>query len=262
MRKIFFPEAIVALFVTVLPWQSAQAGTVTYTYDDLDRLQQVVTKNEHRLDYAYDEVGNRQKLTSVNLGSIAAPSLNAIPSADTDFVVYFDGSGSACFEDGVEKTCDYYLDFGGAGTVVGGNGIDVWVYEYDVPGAYAATLTASFVDSTGTLIADSQTVSVAPLAVEKIKPAIDFMTSVNATTVTITAAMPADITTASIYWGDRTISQSLDPASDFPSGMSHTYTRGGRSYNIIVEAVLNIDSNENSVFYTFTDDGDLMVSIP
>ncbi|MEW6290970.1 MAG: hypothetical protein AB1545_14060 [Thermodesulfobacteriota bacterium] len=235
---------------------------MTYTYDDVNRLQQVVTKNEHRVDYTYDAVGNRQKLTSVNLGSIAAPSLNAIPSADTDFVVYFDGSGSACFEDGVEKTCDYYLDFGGAGTVVGGNGIDVWVYEYDVPGAYAATLTASFVDSAGTLIADSQTVSVAPLAVEKTKPAIDFMTSVNATTVTITAAMPADITTATINWGDRTTNQSLDPLNDFSTGITHTYSRGGRSYNIRIEAVLDIDSNENTFDYTYLDDGDLMVSIP
>ncbi|MCG2747916.1 MAG: hypothetical protein L6365_10340 [Desulfobulbaceae bacterium] len=222
---------------------------MTYTYDDVNRLQQVITKNEHLVDYAYDGVGNRQKLTSVIMGSIVAPSLNAIPSADTDFVVYFDGSGSACFENGVEKTCDYSLDYGGAGTVIGGNGIDVWVYEYNTPGAYDATLMVSFVDTTGALVKDSRTVSVEPLTVEKPKPAIDFMTSVNGREVTLTATTLADIRTASIYWGDRAISQSLDPENDFATGMTHTYSRGGRSYNIRIEAVLNIDSNDTTVDY-------------
>jgi hypothetical protein len=262
MREFFLSGAIVTFFATSLSWLPAHAGTVTYTYDDLDRLQQVVTKNEHLLDYDYDEMGNRQKLTSVNMGSIATPSLNAIPSADTDFVVYFDGSGSTCFEDGVEKTCDYSLDYGGAGTVVGGNGIDVWVYEYNSPGTYTATLTVSFYDGTGTLIADSQTVAVAPLTVQKPIPTIDFMTSVNASEVTLTAAMPADIVTATIYWGDRANSQSLAPLNDFSNGITHIYSRGGRSYNIRIEAVLNIDSNENTVDYTYLDDGDLVVSIP
>jgi hypothetical protein len=47
---------LTALIVSNLP---VQAGTVTYLYDDLRRLEQIIYDKDHTIIYAYDEAGNR-----------------------------------------------------------------------------------------------------------------------------------------------------------------------------------------------------------
>jgi len=185
------------------------------------------------------------------------PQLSALSSLDTDRVVTLDASRSACFEtvDGVaaERSCSYTWDFGGSGSVFGGNGQDIVIYRYDNAGTYTAELTMTEASSGKTATA---AVSVTASLVETAAPAIDFTASITATTVTLQAAFPAGVQRVYVYWGDRLRSVYSNPASD---AMSHTYAAGHRTYNIRVQT---IDAAHHRQDYTFSEDADLRVTLP
>lgn len=165
----------------------------------------------------------------------------------------------------------YDWDFGGAGAVVGGNGTDTIVYQYDAVGDYIVGLamTESISGMTAT-----DTITVTAEVVEITKPDADFAISVGAVddpdtpadetkTVTLTSPLlPADIDRAYVYWGDRARDVITNPEIDLAGGLTYTYSRGGRSYNIRVMIVMTINSARYRFDYTYSDDGDLTVTIP
>ncbi len=108
-------------------------------------------------------------------------------------------------------------------------------------------------------VSDSQSISVNAVVVEPPVPVIDFAASVAGKVVTLTApTLDPSVVRAYIYWGDRTRTVVSNVAT-LASGINHTYARGGRSYNIIVEA---IDLKHVKTTFTSTDDGDLTVTLP
>jgi len=192
----------------------------------------------------------------LNTDLVVIPYFSGLASTDTDRVVTFDATRSSCYEkvDGVDepRTCSYSWDFGGAGSIVGGNGTDIMVYQFDAVGDYTVTLTMTE-SVTGKTASDSITVS----AIEvEVPAAADFSTSVAGNTVTLTATLPPEVVRLYVYWGDRLRTVYADPANDV---MTHTYARGGRSYNI---RVVTIDAAHNMINYTFAEDPDLTVTLP
>ena len=174
------------------------------------------------------------------------PMVNGIHSTDTNHIMFF-----GCYnnDNGIlaNRDCQGEWNFGGAGQVVGGNGDNIIVYQYDTAGDYTANLTMA--DSISSLDITAETVET-PL------PAIDFVSVVAASTVTLTITDldPSDASLSyTIYWGDRT-------RSIGGSLFNHTYSRTGTDYHIRVKGV-NSDTGE-AFNYTFTYDEDLNVSIP
>ncbi|MBU0968818.1 MAG: PKD domain-containing protein [Proteobacteria bacterium] len=196
------------------------------------------------------------------------PSPSALSSLDTNLVVSFDASRSTCYDLAydamgiaypVELSCEYSWEFGdgGTGLAVGGNGDDHVVYQYDSPGSYTATLTMTEPISGVTA---SKTVTATAALVEPQGLSADFATAVNGNTVTLTApTLDASVVRAYIYWGDRKRTVSTKPQVDLAAGIIYTYGRGGRDYNIRVQT---IDTAHNMTDYTFSEDGDLTVTIP
>ncbi len=54
------------------------AASATYTYDELNRLIRVEYADGSRIDYAYDEVGNRSQIISTFPCSVAAAKIGSI----------------------------------------------------------------------------------------------------------------------------------------------------------------------------------------
>lgn len=169
-------------------------------------------------------------------------------STDMDRVMFF-----SCYNNinGTleNRDCEGDWNFGGLGQVVGGNGNNIIVYQYDSAGDYTATLTT----------ADSVTsLDITAAIVETPLPIIDFDTSIATATVSlaITDLDPSDtaIESVIVYWGDR-----YRVEYNLPAAINHTYTRTGTDYHIRVKAVNTIGEEFN---YTFRYDEDLSVSIP
>jgi predicted CxxxxCH...CXXCH cytochrome family protein len=193
----------------------------------------------------------------MNTDLVVTPYVSVLSSTDTDRAITFDASRSSCYEnvDGTveERVCSYEWDFGGSGSVMGGNGTDVVVFQYDAEGTYTASLTMreSVTGKTGSASVTATAENVVP------PPAVtDFSTAVNGTTVTLSATLPANVVRLYVYWGDRLRTVYSNPATDV---MTHAYARGGRSYNIRVTVM---DTAHNSVDYTFSEDADLTVVLP
>jgi len=196
------------------------------------------------------------------------PALSALSSLDTDLVVTFDASRSTCYDLAydvlgvaypVELSCEYSWEFGdgGTGLAVGGNGDDEVVYQYDAPGTYTATLTMTEPISGVTA---SKTVTSTAALIQPQGGYADFATAVNGNTVTLTApTLDTSVVRAYIYWGDRKRTVSIHAQADFAAGISYTYGRGGRDYNIRVQT---IDAVHHLLDYTFSEDGDLTVTLP
>ncbi|RJX34404.1 MAG: hypothetical protein C4531_04090 [Desulfurivibrio sp.] len=181
------------------------------------------------------------------------PQLSALSSPDTDLTVELNASRSFC-----PNGCDYDFDFSdGNGVLIGGNGTDTAVVEYPAAGSFAAVVYAT--DTvTGEKRADSVTVTAE--IVEPEQAAMDFATAVNGNVATLTApTLDSGVVRAYIYWGDRTRTVVTNPQVQLAGGISHTYARGGRSYNIIVET---IDAAHVKTSFTTTQDSDLTVTIP
>ncbi|MBI4791902.1 MAG: CxxxxCH/CxxCH domain-containing protein [Deltaproteobacteria bacterium] len=193
----------------------------------------------------------------VNTDLVVTPYVSALHAADADRTITFDASRSSCYENvngtAEERECSYEWDFGGSGSVQGGNGTDMVVFRYDAEGTYTASLTMreSVTGKTGSTGITATAANVVP------PPAsADFATAVNGATVTLSATLPANVVRLYVYWGDRLRTVYTSPATDV---MTHTYGRGGRSYNIRVTVM---DSTHNSVDYTFSEDADLTVVLP
>lgn len=192
---------------------------------------------------------------------VIIPSFEGLYSQDTDRVISFNATRSACYENvngtNEARTCSYEWDFGGTGGIIGGNGSNIMVYLYDAVGDYDVSLTMTE-STTGKKETDMLTVEARE--VEPPAPTGDFATVINGSTVTLTApTLPANLVRAYIYWGDRQRTVSIHPQADLTAGINYTYARGGRSYIIRVQT---IDTGHNLLQYTFSEDGDLTVTIP
>ncbi len=265
-KQIFTILIFIILFLTPLVAQSAE-----FHYDDLNRLEYVVYDNNSVIIYTYDEVGNRVTKEENYLGLSAIASFTAEPSEDTDFVVTFNSSGSSCFENTFDpvlkdiittiRVCDYSWDFGGPGNIIGGNGYDITVFQYDSEGSYNATLTVT--DQMDPSITDSDTQIVSAVQHVDLAPPINFVSVVNGNEVILftpdLSIEYPEVVRAYIYWGDRARTVISYPFPDLVNGVPHVYERGGRSYNMRVTI---IDSAHNMIDYTISDDPDLVVFIP
>ena len=192
---------------------------------------------------------------------VISPHLTALPSSDTNKVVFFDSSQSLCYQMiGCSKegrVCTEGWDFGGAGDIVGGNGYDVVVFRYNDAGNYSATLTTTELESSST---DTMNIAVTAEIVQTPLPALDFVSGVAGTTVSLTVEDidPNDAAIASVivFWGDRYRDEYSYPLQ---TPIAHPYTRTGTDYHIRVKMV---NSEGEEFNYTFIFDEDLTVSIP
>ncbi|MFZ5767040.1 MAG: hypothetical protein ACOY4H_15800, partial [Thermodesulfobacteriota bacterium] len=134
---------------------------------------------------------------------------------------------------------------------------------YPAEGEYTGTVTVCLNDDPATpadesAVCDSETVSVNAVVVEPEVLGVDFTSAVAGKTVTLTGAnLDPTIVRAYIYWGDRK-SSSVN-AAQLAAGVAHTYTIGGKSYDISVK-VLAADYSQT--VYAVGDDGDLRVTLP
>lgn len=180
------------------------------------------------------------------------------PSNNKNRVVFFDASRYTCDEIviGVDvgQSCDYQWNFGGAGTIVGGNGNDIVVVLYKYIGNYDIILTITE-KSSGILSRNLYGKAIAANILYPDKTA-DFTTVVSGATLTINKTLPANIVSVEIFWGDRVKSIYSDPQNDL---MEHTYNRIGASYKLNIKTTNN---EGNELYYTVSDDNDLEVYIP
>ncbi|MCK5194773.1 MAG: FG-GAP repeat protein [Desulfobulbaceae bacterium] len=214
---------------------------------------------DHALIGAYgDDINGETSGSTYLFMNFTIPFPKITPSSNTSRVVFFDASRYACDEIvngvGVGQSCDYQWNFGGAGTVVGGNGDNIIVVQYDSTGIYDIILTMTE-KSAGIL---SRNLYGKATAIDNLYPdkTADFTTVVSGATLTINKTLPTDITSVEIFWGDRVRSVYNDPLKDL---MEHTYNRIGSSYNIRIKT---IDDKGNELKYTVSDDNDLKVYIP
>lgn len=201
----------------------------------------------------------------MNLDLKVIPHISGLPSQETDRVVTLNASNSACYKivensnpdlpDVIEElTCSYTWDYGGAGTIIGGNGLDIIIYQYDNPGEYSVSLTMTESTTNKTV---TENINVSAQIVLPPPATANYVTSVNDKTVNLFATLPTspEVVRVYVYWGDRTKTVYSDPANDI---MSHTYAFAG-DFDIRVQT---IDSEWNTLNYTSSDDGDLTVIIP
>ncbi|MFH1217274.1 MAG: hypothetical protein V1706_12300 [Pseudomonadota bacterium] len=191
---------------------------------------------------------------------IIIPYLSGLSSRNSDRVVSLNASRSACYENvnGVKevRTCDYEWGFGGAGSIIGGNGNDIIEYKYNSTGPHNVSLTMTE-SHTGKKTTDSITVEA--IGVEPPAPTGDFTTTTNGTTAILRGLnLNPDLIRAYISWGDRKTTTVTDMAT-LGVGIAHTYSRGGRSYDIIVNVY---DVNHAKTVYTLNEDGDLHLTFP
>ena len=181
------------------------------------------------------------------------PSFSASSSINNDRVVVFDSSQSACFEMvscvRQERDCSDEWNFGGSGSIVGGNGDGIIVYLYDAAGDYTASLTMTE-SSSGT--SATKSLSVTAAIVEPPIPDVDFTTNVIEGGIVILKSqdIPANIVTAKINWADRgstTIDLDPTPQTAFSDGIYHTYGIGS-TYRIGVRLT---DNDGNNFTYTY-----------
>ncbi|MFH2049755.1 MAG: hypothetical protein ABIJ12_09950 [bacterium] len=185
----------------------------------------------------------------------------SFPSDDTNNVVIFDTSQSDCYEMincvKEDRTCSKVLDFGGSGSVIGGNGNDIIVYQYDNTGDYITSLTMTEVGSGKKNI---KNLSISAEIVEIPPPSIDFDTALDnakaSLYISVSKLSTIDIKDIIVFWGDRNTSEY---AGSLPITISHTYTHTGTDYMIRVM----IASTEGDKYnFTFMHDEDLLISIP
>jgi hypothetical protein len=189
------------------------------------------------------------------------PFCTPITSSDIDRVVIFDSSQSDCYEMvscvKENRVCTDTWNFGGTGNIVGGNGGDIVVYQYDNYGGYTASLTMTEEESG---LAVTKNIAVSTDIVQTPLPAIDFNSDVNiaAVTLSVTDQDPndADIASIIIFWGDRYHKEYSWPLSET---INHVYKRIGIDYFIRVKALFTDGGEFN---FTFRDDEDLKVNVP
>ena len=262
MKKTYLPVTFLVIAGIVSPAFTNNTQAASYIYDDLNRLIRVIESGEHVTDFYYDEVGNRIETTSQNLSYFALATFSATSSPDTNYVVTFDASSSSCSEEIADpdsrniitetKPCDYTWDFGGSGSVIGGNGTDSPIYQYDSAGTYDVTLTVSVQENPS--VSDSMITPITALQVEAIPN--DFTTTVTGYEVTLSAVLLPDVVSVDIDWNDKAISTYSGSPENFQA--VHTYLKA-RTFKI---TVTTYDSLNNETTYDYRDDGDLSVPVP
>lgn len=200
---------------------------------------------------------------------VADAKLSALASADTDLTVEYNATLSTCASvvDGVltpwAEGCSYSFDTAGS-TLVSDDGNGVRVVEYPAEGDYNGSVTVCLNDDPATIadessVCDSTTVTVSAVIVEPEVLGVDFTAAVAGKTVTLSGLnFDPSIVRAYIYWGDRKTTTVSNMAT-LAAGIAHTYTIGGKSYDISVKVY---DSSYNQTIYTVTEDGDLHVTLP
>ena len=198
------------------------AATDASTYDYFGKP--VAIYGDHALVGAYGNDVNGETSGSTYLyRHFTIPFPEITPSSDTDRIVFFDASRYTCDEIvdgvGVGQSCDYQWNFGGAGTIVGGNGNDIIAVQYDSTGIYDIILTMTEKSSVilsrsffGKATAIDILYSPDETAEETTKTTADFTPVISGATVTINASFPADIVSVEIFWGDRSSSTTLQQA--------------------------------------------------
>lgn len=191
------------------------------------------------------------------------PKISWFPANDTNNVVFFDYSSSSCHEKqdcvNQEVNCEYEFDFGdnGLGSIVGGNGTNIIVYEYVEAGDYTTSLTMTELDSNTVAVAN---VSVTAKIVETPLPALDVVSDIDNANVTLSITDPdltdSDVDSVTVFWADRYRSEYTWPLT---TNIEHTYTRTGTDYHIRVKMVNTAGEEFN---YTFINNEALIVSIP
>lgn len=206
--------------------------------------------------------------------AVAAPTykvdamLSALPSNETDLSVEYNATRSTCASvvDGAltpwAAGCNYSWNTPGTSSVTDvSSGVRQAVYPAE--GEYSGTVTVCLNDDPATpadesSVCDSETVSVNAVVVEPEVLGVDFTSAVAGKTVTLTGAnLDPTIVRAYIYWGDR--KSSSVTVAQLAAGVAHTYTIGGKSYDISVK-VLAADYSQT--VYAVGDDGDLHVTLP
>ena len=181
---------------------------------------------------------------------------SALPSPDTDRVIFFDASESSCYEmvncTMEDRECVLEWDFGGSGSIVGGDGNNIVVFQYNEGGEYTVTLTMTELNSNMT---STDNIAITALAVEASSSSNYFSTEVTGNTVTLTVSVPENVVNMQIFWGDRKRSKYDSP---IPKTVEHTYKRLGE-YSLHISTV---DEAGSKINYTFVDDEDLAISVP
>ncbi len=213
----------------------------------------------HAFSGAYgDDVNGETSGSTYLFSNFAIPFPKITPSNDTSRVVFFDASRYTCDEIvpgvNVGQSCNYQWNFGGAGTIVGGNGNNIIVVQYESTGLYDIMLTMT--EKSGSLLTKSLYGKATAIDILYPDKTADFTTVVSDSTLTINKTLPADIVSVEIFWGDRGRSTYTDPQNEL---IQHTYNRTGSSYHIRIRT---IDSDGDVLTYTVSDDNDLEVYIP
>ena len=156
--------------------------------------------------YGYDF--NSENTGSTYLyNNFTIPFPEITPSSDTSRIVVFDASRYTCDElvYGVDvgQSCDYQWNFGGVGTIVGGNGNDYIVVQYDFPGIYDIILTVT--EKNAGILSNSFFAKASAININSLDMFADFTPVVSGHTIKINKSFPANIVSVEIFWGDRNI---------------------------------------------------------
>ncbi|MBC8318941.1 MAG: hypothetical protein H8E41_13655 [Desulfobulbaceae bacterium] len=189
------------------------------------------------------------------------PMLSVTSSSDTNRVVFFDDSQTACYGmvscEKQNRDCITTWNFGGDGNIVGGNGDDIIVFEYDAYGDY------DFIYSVGIEGSGTSTAMGSMITAEEVEtplPDLNIGSSIDNSTVSLSITDPepsdAAIETIIVFWGDRYRTEHPWPPS---APIKHTYTRTGSDYHIRLKT---LNEGAKQFNYTFMYDEDLKISIP
>lgn len=141
MRNTRMLCTIIMVLWTASSYSVALADSLTYTYDDLNRLASVTYSDGTVVTYSYDEVGNRTLKGTYKPPVASFYAFNWYP--------YGSPTGCAPLEIGVDASQTtgnptlLRWEFGDGTTLDSNDYLDIPPHTYTSPGIYSITLTAS-----------------------------------------------------------------------------------------------------------------------
>ena len=206
MNKHLISSILVVLLVAIAV--AGYTNDVTYTYDQLNRLIAVEHSDGYRIEYTYDEIGNRTA-KNVTLPSGFEAAFTAAPTnGDAPLTVSF-------ADQSIGTISSRSRDFGDGGTSTSQNP----TYTYTTPGTYTAVLTVS----NGAQSSVAQQI----ITVKPPRPVTNFTASPTSGDIPLAVSFTDSSTGAITGWswnfGDGQFSSIQSP--------THTYTNAG-SYTI------------------------------